>query len=140
MKTKLFSVSVICILSIIIAMPSFAFAATNAYSFTMNLRIVDWSKNGQYFKLNKGTAKLSGTHYQYSSDPSPVGPNPITYQLWNKTSGNSFGTIKATPNKNGTSSSVSGSYSGLGGGTKYYLQIFRVDDGRNIKGSGKISN
>ncbi|WP_350301145.1 hypothetical protein [Peribacillus frigoritolerans] len=57
-KTKLFSVSVICILSIIIAMPSFAFAATNAYSFTMNLRIVDGSKNGQYFKLNKGTAIL----------------------------------------------------------------------------------
>ncbi|MGW8427490.1 hypothetical protein ACWGJQ_18610 [Peribacillus simplex] len=80
MKTKLFSVSVICILSIIIAMPSFAFAATNAYSFTMNLLIVDGSKNGQYFNLNKGTAKLSGTHYQYSSDPSPVGPNPITYQ------------------------------------------------------------
>ena len=136
MKTKLFSVIILGLLALVMATPAITQAASNSYSFTLNYGVVDGSKNGQFYNLKKGTAKLSGKQYQYANDPNPVGPNTIYYQLRNKTSGNSFGTTSAR----GTNTSVSGSFSGLGGGTSYYLYIWRTDDGRDMKGSGTVSN
>jgi hypothetical protein len=138
LKTKLLSIGIIGFLALIMAIP--ALAASNSYSFTMNYRVVDGSANGQFHTLKSGTASIRGSHYQYSAEPNSVGPNPVNYQLYNKTSGNSFGIVKSTPTTDGSSKSFSGSYSGLGGGTSYYLFIWRTDDGRNIKGSGLIFN
>ena len=139
MKSKLFSIGFTSLLALVVAAPA-AFSSSSSYSFTLDNRVVDGSKNGQYHNLSKGSATISGKQHQYSSDPKPVGPNTISYQLWNKSSGNSFGVVKSVPNSDGTSNSVKGTYSGLGGGSKYYLLIFRTDDGRNIKGSGTVSN
>lgn len=138
MKTKLFSFFTVALLFVVTAVP--ALAASGNYGFTMSLRVVDGSENGQFYTLNKGSATIKGTHAVVSSLPGALGPNPINYQLYNKTSGNSFGIVKATPLANGERTTVSGTYTGLGGGTSYYLYIWRTDDGRTVNGSGTISN
>ncbi|MFC9596979.1 hypothetical protein ACFY5J_07520 [Peribacillus butanolivorans] len=137
MKTKIFSFGIVALLSFVMAVPTLA--ASNSYGFSMSAAVVDGSKNGEYHTLNKGTAKIDGSHYVSSSRPGALTPSKVTYQLWNKTSGNSFGKVTATPDASG-SKNFSGSYSGLGGGSKYYLIIMKGDDGRTVKGSGKISN
>lgn len=59
----------------------------------------------------------------------------------NKTTGNEFGTIETKVPTGGTTGSVNGTFSGLGGGTNYYLLIWKVEeDGRTIEGSGTVSN
>lgn len=138
MKTNFFTLIITCMLLVVLAVPTFA--ASSKYNFTMNYRVVDGSENGEYHTLSAGKAYIYGTHRQFSSVPNPTGPNTINYQLYNATSGNNFGIVKAIPNSYGEETTVSGTYSGLGGGTKYYLFIWRVDDGRDIKGSGSIYN
>lgn len=128
-----------CSITFVAVLPSLSLAASNSYSFTMNYRVVDGSANGQFKKLSKGKAYISGTHKITKSLPGALGPYTLHYQLFNKTSGNSFGTVKSTPTKSGTS--FSGTYSGLGGGTKYYLFIYKIEwDGHTVQGSGKIYN
>ncbi|WP_349729765.1 hypothetical protein [Peribacillus frigoritolerans] len=137
MKTKIFSFGLVALLSFVMAVPTLA--ASSSYSFTMSGMAVDGSRNAEYHTLNKGTAKISGSHYVSSSLSGSGNPSKVTYQLWNKTSGNSFGKVTATPASSG-STNVSGSFSGLGGGSKYYLIIMKGDDGKTVKGSGKLSN
>jgi len=139
MKNKIFTLAIVGLLSLAMAIPTLA--ASSSYSFTMNYRMVDGAANGQFHSLSAGTAKISGSHYQYASEPNPTGPNVINYQLWNKTSGNNFGIVKSTPTSDGNRVYFQGSYpTSVGGGTNYYLQIWRVDDGRDIKGSGSVYN
>ncbi|MEI3611086.1 hypothetical protein [Pseudogracilibacillus sp. SO30301A] len=139
MKNKLFSICLVVIFSVMVATP--VLAASNSYSFTMAHRVVDGGKNGQFMRLSKGSASISGSHYQSLAQSGATGPNSVRYTLYNKTSGNSFGTVTSTPTTDGKRKSFSGSYSGLGGGTKYYLLIWKTyEDGRTIKGSGTVSN
>lgn len=140
MKKRLFTMSLVIMFIFTTIAPS-VFAASNSYSFTMKHRVVDGSASGKYMKLKKGKATISGSHYQSEERYGAVGPNEVHYTLYNKTSGNSFGTITSTAPTNGNSQSYSGTFSGLGGGTKYYLLIYKVyEDGRTVKGSGTVSN
>ena len=139
MKSKIFTFSVVCFLALIMAVPTFA--ASSKYSFSMSYRYVDGSANGQFHSLSKGTAKIDGLHRQFSADANPTGPNTVHYQLRNKTSGKSYGVVSSTPYSDGSAKNVSGTYSGIGGGTNYYLVIWKdADDGRNTKGYGTVSN
>ncbi|MGM0865409.1 MAG: hypothetical protein ACQEWF_12105 [Bacillota bacterium] len=139
MKSKFFSFAVVCLLALVTAVPTLA--ASNSFSFSMSYRVVDGSANGQFHNLKSGSAKINGSHRIFSSDSGAVGPNTVYYQLYNKTSGNSFGVVSSTPTKDGLLKNFSGTYSGLGGGTSYYLLIYKqADDGRNVKGSGTVSN
>src|SRR5699024_10140362 len=123
MKNKAFSIRLVIIFVFTMLAPPIL-AATKSYSFTMQLRLVDGSKNGRFMSLSKGQATIRGSHYQSSALEGAVGPNPVHYTLYNKTSGNSFGTISSTPTADGNRTYFSGKYSRLGGGTKYYLLIW----------------
>lgn len=139
MKQKVFSFFIVGLLLVSFAIP--AYAATSSYSFSMSFRVVDGSANKEFHKLDKGSVSISGTHRVSSSGDGAYSPLQLNYQLCNKTSGNCFGTVKATPRADGKSSIVSGTYSGLGGGTNYYLLIYRNGtDGHTISGSGKLAN
>lgn len=116
------------------------FAASSSYNFTLSHRLVDGSNNNSFHKLDKGSVSIFETH-QISSSEKGARDNALqlNYQLCNKTSGNCFGTVKATPKK--SRSYVNGTYKGLGGGSKYYLIIYRNrTDGHTNKGSGTLSN
>ncbi|MEB6551428.1 hypothetical protein MXL46_20680 [Heyndrickxia sporothermodurans] len=137
MKNKIFTIIIMSFITFVAVLPSISMAATNRWSFTMEFRVVDGSKNGQFMTLSKGTADFEGTHKISSSKQGAVGPNKVNYQLYNKTTGNSFGIITDTPSK--TAHSFWGTFTGLGGGTKYYLFIWRgADDGHTISGSGTV--
>lgn len=140
MKQKVFSFFIVGLLLVSFAIP--AYAATSSYSFTMSFRVVDGSANKEFHKLDKGSVSISGSHRVSSSgDGARDTPLQLNYQLCNKTSGNCFGTVKATPRADGTRTYVNGTYSGLGGGTNYYLFIYRNGtDGHTISGSGTLSN
>jgi hypothetical protein len=140
MKSKTLAIGlVIMFIGMVVAMP--ALAASNSYSFTMEHRVVDGSNNGQFMSLSKGSASISGSQYQSAALPGATKPQEVNYTLYNKTSGNSFGTVSSTANIDGTSNGISGSYSGLGGGTNYYLLIWKTyEDGRTLEGSGTVSN
>lgn len=139
MKAKILSLVFILMFTMVMAIPTLA--ASNSYSYTMNFRVVDGSANGKFFNLSQGDAWIEGYQRQYSSDPGAVGPNTIHYQLYNKTSGNSFGDVTSFAPTDGSNRSFSGKYTGLGGGTSYYLFIWKAaDDGRNVDGVGTVSN
>jgi len=60
------------------------------------------------------------------------------FSLWNATTGNNFGSVQAKVGSN-----FSGTFKAVGGGTKYFLRIERInskDDGNNLKGSGTLKN
>lgn len=141
MKKKSLTIFTIGFICFMMLLPSFALAASSKYSFTMNYRVVDGSANGIYHSLSKGKAYIEGMQRVASKDKGHV-PKPYTvnYTLYNKTSGNKFGNVAKTPPDSG-SNAVAGSYSGLGGGTKYYLLIWKTeDDGFNITGDGSVYN
>lgn len=97
MKSKIFTVVVLSFIAFVALLPSFSLAAHNRYSFTMSYRVVDGSENGQYHTLSKGSADLLGMHKISSSLPGAGKAYNVHYTLYNKTSGNSFGDIVATP-------------------------------------------
>jgi hypothetical protein len=139
LKNKFFTIIILSFITFVAVLPSVSLAASNVYDFTMSYRVVDGSENGKFMTLSKGTAKISGRHKISSSLPGALGPFTVNYQLYNKTSGNSFGIVKDTPSK--TEHGFSGSYSGLGGGTSYYLFIWKSDvDGHTITGNGTVFN
>ncbi|MBZ5215433.1 hypothetical protein HU186_13945 [Bacillus paralicheniformis] len=140
MKTHIFSVAILGLLSLVMAIPTLA--ASKNYSFTMEYRVVNGATHGKFFTLKAGKAKISGKQWQFKADPYAVGPNNVHYELKNKTTGNSFGQVVSKPYaENEKDKKVSGTYSGLGGGNRYYLMIWKVeDDGRDIKGNGSVYN
>ncbi|MBP1970988.1 hypothetical protein J2Z83_003125 [Virgibacillus natechei] len=139
MKQKGFTIIILGALLFLFAIP--AYAASNSFSFTMEHRVVDGSANGEFMTLSRGSAALSGSHYISSSKSGAGGPNQIAYQLCNQTSGNCFGIIRSTPRDDGLRRSFNGTYTGLGGGTSYYLMIYRgANDGHTISGSGTVRN
>ncbi|KPN14811.1 hypothetical protein AKG37_07040 [Bacillus australimaris] len=138
-KSRVFSVVMLVLFSFVMVVPTFA--KTNQYSFTMEKRAVNGSDLGKYYTLSKGSAKISGSQWQSKKLPNAKGPNLVYYELRNKTTGNSFGTVTSRPNANGSSNKVSGTFKGLGGGNKYYLFVYKIEiDGRHLKGSGKVYN
>lgn len=130
----------------IFSLPLFVEAASTGYSFTMDNRVVDGSVTGKYHKLSSGSAYLTGSQYIYSTDKGySKQPNPIGYELRNKTTRNSFGSFsKAVPSRSSaypTKISKTKFSKTVGGGTNYYLIIWKSDnDGNNVKGSGTVSN
>lgn len=139
MKNKFFTIIILSFITFVAVLPSVSLAASNSYNFTMSYRVVDGSENGKFMTLSKGTAEILGQHKIISSLPKPPPPYTLNYQLYNKTSGNSFGIVKSTPSS--TLRSFSGTYSGLGGGTSYYLFIWKTEiDGHTIQGKGDVFN
>lgn len=67
MKVRLFSVGLVVMFLCAMLSPSFVFAASNSYSFTMEHRVVDGSENNKFMTLSAGTATISGTHYESST-------------------------------------------------------------------------
>ncbi|WP_176762238.1 hypothetical protein [Eubacterium oxidoreducens] len=115
-------------------------AASSSYSYTMNYRLVDGSKNKQYYTLNGGRIYISGSHHEYSTDKGALKTyNNIYYALYRKRAGADYYCGKII-------CSIKDSPSGIIGigdktSSKYYLQIYKVeDDGHNIKGSGRLKN
>ena len=69
-----------------------------------------------------------------------LGPYKVYIELLNKTSGNSFGEISVIP-KAEALKYFSGTFSSVGGGTKYYLVAYRTEsDGRRIEADGTLKN
>ena len=140
-KNKYIYCIVIILLSLIIAILPI-YAASSGWSFSMDWdgRYVNGSNNGVYHTLNQGGVQITGTVSNTYSRPGALGPYKLYFELLNKTSGNSFGRVTVTPTANGTKN-FSGTFSSVGGGTKYYLVIYRTEsDGRKITGSGTLKN
>ncbi|MBA3925998.1 hypothetical protein [Listeria rustica] len=130
----------------IFSLPLIVKAASTGYSFTMDKRVVDGSVTGKYHKLSKGNAYLTGSQYIYSADKGySKKANAIGYELRNKTTRNSFGSFsKALSSRSSTyptKISKTRFSKTVGGGTQYYLIMWKNDDdGNNVKGSGTVSN
>lgn len=137
-------VFLVCVLLVgVIALP--VFAKSSSWNFEMNYkcRVVDGAKNKKFHSLDKGKAKISGKVWPGKVCPGATIPRTLYFELHNKTSGNKFGTVSVTPYaKKDKSKSFSCTYSkSVGGGTKYYLYIFRAEaDGRTIQGTGTLAN
>lgn len=105
------------------------YAVSSEWSMTMSSegRIVDGSKNGVYHKLDKGKVCISGTMKTIDNKSIKGGVNKVHITLYNKTTGNYFGDVTVTPSEEiGGKVSISGTYEeSVGGGTKYYLYVWR---------------
>ncbi len=142
---KYLKVSILAgIISIIVLIP--VYAATSSWKFSMSTGgcEVNGKKNGVFHKLSKGKVGISGEVYTHSNANGNGGPtNYLNFSLYNKTTGNYFGNVKVKPSGYafGTKK-ISGTYSkAVGGGTKYYLVIYRSNsDGTKLSGSGKLKN
>lgn len=147
MKTKkrvLFNSTIIMllILSMFFIGSLTVLAKSSSVSFTMNWdgRYINGKNNGVYHSLSAGGVQIRGTIENTYTRPGAVGPNTITIELWNKTTGNYFGSVKVTPKAN-SRKSFSGTFSSVGGGNKYYLIIYRANaDGRRMVGNATLSN
>ncbi|WP_242246543.1 hypothetical protein [Bacillus cereus group sp. BfR-BA-01523] len=136
MKTKIFSIITALTLMTCFAIPTLA--ASSSYSFKMDYRVVDGSKNKQFHTLSKGSVYINGSAYVYSTDGGAMGPYDVKYTLYRSAWGSdpSYGTVNGGINK-----SFSGAYSVDTNSNEYYLFIWKTnDDGQNVKGNGKISN
>ncbi|MFF3023756.1 hypothetical protein ACFVRR_14040 [Gottfriedia sp. NPDC057948] len=100
---------------------------------------LDGRGDGAYHKLDAGKVLINGSTYVYSKDAGAKNtPIHLLFSLWNATSGYSFGSVQAK-----VSSNFSGMFKTVGGGTKYFLRIERInsnDDGNNLKGSRTLKN
>ncbi|MEB2270548.1 hypothetical protein LAV33_09705 [Bacillus safensis] len=138
-KSSVFSVVMLVLFSFAMVVPTFA--KTNYYDFTMEYRAVNGADKKRFYELNKGPAKISGEQWELSKLPNANGPNTVYYELRNKSTGKDYGTVTSRPRADGKVNKVSGKYTGIGGGNKYYLFIYKIErDGRTIKGKGKVSN
>lgn len=103
-----------------------ATAASSSFSFTMNTdgRVIDGSANGIYHTLGSGTPAISGTLTTTGVQQNQTSSNTLYIQLYSKSTGKSYGTVKVTPSKTykGTAT-ISGSYSSVTSG-QYYLFIY----------------
>ncbi|MGG0177742.1 hypothetical protein [Gottfriedia acidiceleris] len=137
LKSIFFSTIAVSFLSLVFIIP--AFASTSIFNLKMNKVYLDGRVDGAYHKLDAGKVLINGSTYVYSKDAGAKNtPTQLLFSLWNSTSGNSFGSVQAKVGSN-----FSGTFKTVGGGTKYYLIITRVDgkdDGNNIKGSGTLKN
>ena len=98
MKSKI--LSLILILTIVTALAIPAMASSNSYNYTMNNRVVNGQKNGEYHTLSSGSASIDGSISIDSYDALPVAtPIAIGYTLYrNKFGPNpSFGTKYCDP-------------------------------------------
>lgn len=131
--------AIICLISM---MP--VYAASSSFWFEMNTngRVINGSDNGAYHSLDKGVVSISGTATTNASQNLNGNSNTVYVQLLNKTSGNSFGTVTFKPSASlGDKVHFSGTYSSVGGGSKYYLMIYRnQSDGLGFTGSGTLKN
>ncbi len=143
MKRKIFTTIIIVLLLFTMSVPTFA--KSNAFEFTLSNRVVDGSQNGKYHSLDGGTyASISGSMIQTGGSTVNDSKYTIYAELCNKTSGNSFGVVTlGKPTGDITKTTFSGTFSKrkTGGGTKYYLIIYRGEsDGRTMSGSGTLKD
>lgn len=143
MKRKIFTAIIASTLLVTMSIPTFA--KSSEFKFTLEHRVVDGSKNGVYHALSGGTyPSISGTMRQTGGVTETDLRNNIYVELRNKTSGNSFGSVwLGRPSTDGTSISFSDTFSErkTGGGTKYYLIVYRAEsDGRIMEGSGDLED
>jgi len=135
------TLSVVIVFTLLIS-SVFVYALSSSWGFTMGYDgcYLNGSKNNVYHSLAKGGVSISGTIRNTYSQPGATGPNQLTFVLMNKTSGNSFGKVTVTPVANGFKT-FAGTFSSVGGGTSYYLVIYRANpDGRTLVGSGTLKN
>lgn len=137
MKSKIFTLFIAVMMVVLFSAPVFAYSS--GYAFTMQLRAVDGSENGQYHSLGASNAHISGKAYVYDSAPGSLGPYDIYYTLHKEV-------IGVDPNYGTINGGINGSFSGIfpnngGASDKYYLFIWKVeDDGNDVYGSGGVSN
>ncbi|MDA1632458.1 hypothetical protein PDK11_06230 [Bacillus cereus] len=93
MKTKIFSIITALTLLTCFAIPTLA--ASSSYSFKMDYRVVDGSKNKQFHTLSKGSVYINGSAYVYTTDGGAVGPYDVNYTLYRSAWGSdpSYGTV-----------------------------------------------
>lgn len=143
MKRKIFSLCVAMLLLLTMSIP--VLAKSSSFSFELAHSIVDGSENNKYHTLDGGTyPKISGSMRQIGGSTVGAGTNTIYAKLYNKTSGNYFGTVElGKPDPDGWATSFSGTFNNkkTGGGSKYYLVIYRTNsDGRIMYGTGTLKD
>lgn len=135
---------VIMFIMFVITVPVYAYSTNWAMEMSTNGRIVDGEKNGAFHKLDAGKVSINGTIFTHSNANGNGQPtNKLHFSLYNKTSGNYFGSIDAKPSGYAYGEvDFSGTYEeSVGGGTKYYLYIWRSEsDGTHVSASGKLKN
>ena len=124
--------------------PIFAATSSSNWSIDMRHRFVQGCDTGQYHKLKKGTAYISGTinNTKKKDKPSGTDPNAIYVLLLREKFGPDEGigdTIKL-----GSKKKISFKKKKLGKTScesdKYYLQFYKIEeDDYNAKGSGKVT-
>lgn len=135
------ALSVVIVFTLLIS-SIFVFALSSSWGFKMGSdgSYINGNNNKVYHSLAKGGVSITGIVKNSYSVLGATGPNQLTFVLMNRTSGNSFGKVYVTP-KAGGSKSFSGTFSSVGGGTTYYLVIYRANsDGRELVGSGTLKN
>lgn len=143
MKRKIFTTIIIAALLFTMSVPTFA--KSSKFGFTLSNRVVDGSENGKYHSLDGGTyASISGSMVQTGGATETDLKNTIYAELRNKTSGNSFGVVTlGKPSGGIMRTTFSGTFDErkTGGGTKYYLIIYRGEsDGRTMSGEGTLKD
>jgi len=117
------------------------------YEFIMNNSVVDGNRNGRYFYLDKGDVYISGTHYLLSTDDwgESNGFNSVSYVLCMSKFGpdKKIGSVSAKVDPDSQWHYTDYGPEGCLGyaeksSSKYYLYIYKLDDGHNIAGSGVI--
>lgn len=137
---KSISMLVFLAITVITILPIYATSSNWGFSMNWDGRYVNGANNGVYHSLEKGGVQLSGTIENTYSRPGALGPYKVYIELLNKTSGNSFGEISVIP-KADALKYFSGTFSSVGGGTKYYLVAYRTEsDGRRIEADGTLKN
>lgn len=143
-KKKITELAIICTMLVVMALPVFAASSSWGFSMGVDGRVIDGSSNGVYHKLSAGKVNISGKVKTVSSKALTSGTNDVYIALYNKTSGNFFGTVSVTPSAyiNGEVSFSNTFATAVGGGTNYYLVIYRLEtDGKALKGyDGVLAN
>lgn len=115
------------------------FASSQSYSFTMNNRMVNGSKNGKFYYFNGGAVSISGSHSITARRYPNYNPLPVFFEL--KECGlifdTSMGEVQGPPagNVRGTLTNKTNK------GKKYYLVIYTGEnDYITRQGSGRLNN
>lgn len=150
MKPRIFTISMMLLISIVMLTPIIVSAISSSYSYNA-VYIVDGKANGIYHTLNKGTATIDGhAFYNCSKENWADGITPpgetVTYCLYREKTGfdTSYGCVNHYVSKNNDKSNVSKIKESFpskldSDSSKYYLVIVKSNNGWKIVGSGKLS-
>lgn len=138
MKKILRILVLICILTIVSSSAVFAYGGQ--FSYSMNNRQVDGSKNGKYYSLPEGQCSLDGSHEcEYLTEYVEF---PVYYELRRKTSSitsKSFGTKSENVNDRGATDFYF-TWNTDAEDTDYYFIVSKSEIDILVTGSGTVSD